>query len=90
MCINDTDLMEDRLNLYEAVNQSQLPTHQLSPGNALLERLVVVLDDPVDGLAEHRLHLCLVQLACASRVQGGGRTGVVWRAGTIFHLRNEV
>ena len=74
------------MNLYEAVDQPQLATHQLGPGDALLEGLVVVLDDPVDGFAEHRLHLRLVQLTRTSRVQGGGGARVVWRAGTTFHL----
>ena len=47
---------------------------------------MVVLDDPVDRLAEHGLHLRLVQLVDTSRVKGGGKAGVSGRTGTAFYL----
>ena len=47
---------------------------------------MVVLDDPVDRLAEHGLHLRLVQLVDTGRVEGGGKAGVSGRTGTAFYL----
>ena len=73
-------------NLYEAKNKTHLPAHELRPGNSFFERLVVVLDDPVDRLAEHGLHLRLVQLVDTGGVEGGGKAGVSGRTGTAFYL----
>ena len=47
---------------------------------------MVVLNDPVDRLAEHGLHLRLVQLVDTGRVERCRKAGVSGRTGTAFYL----
>ena len=61
------------------MDKSKLSTHQVRVADLLVEALVVELDDPVDGVAQHRLELGdllgIVVPGGEARLRLGGRAG---------------